>query len=124
MSDSLQGKAILLAESACFIGAELAEDLIARGGVPIGPVADLAAALLLVEHEQLDAAVISLTLKDQSSQPVADCLNERGIPYVILTAHNRRDAGSDHGGAPVLSKPISTERVFAEMERLLIEGAS
>ena len=57
------------------------------GATVIGPIADAATALTLVETEAVDCAVLDYKLIDGTSLPVADALLERGVPFLFASAY-------------------------------------
>ena len=53
-----------------------------------------------------DIAVLDLNLHGQKSFPVADALDERGVPFVIISGHSHGIVPDRHSARPFLSKPF------------------
>jgi len=58
------------------------------GATVIGPIADAATALMLVETEAVDCAVLDYKLVDGTSLPVADALLDRGVPFLFSSTYD------------------------------------
>lgn len=81
------------------------EDMIRDLGCTIvGSAADLEQALALVD-EAIDIAVLDVNLNGERSDPVADRLAERKIPFIFATGYGLNGLAAAHTEAPVLRKP-------------------
>lgn len=63
MSGAFTGKKVLIVDDEYFVAANLKKELSGRGAVVIGPVGNLMSALSLIQHEQLDAAILDVNLE-------------------------------------------------------------
>jgi CheY-like chemotaxis protein len=116
---ALLGKHILLVEDE-FLVAMLASDTLAdEGAVVLGPAATLAQALALVKQETIDLAVLDVNLNGERSEPVADALTARRIPFVVLTGYGQE--GWRGPPAPILDKPYTPERLITFLTDVLSE---
>jgi|RhiMethySRZTD1v2_1073278.scaffolds.fasta_scaffold2281746_1 DNA-binding NarL/FixJ family response regulator len=101
----------LLAETLC--------DLLQDAGLePVGPAATVAAALRLVAQDGIDAALLDIRLKRETSFPIAHVLRQRGIPWVFLTSYQQHQLPDDLGDALVIEKPFSPAALVEIVRRL------
>ena len=82
----LNGMRLLLVEDYFPLAANLADIAAPSGADVIGPVATVADALQLIEQvPELDAAVLDINLREETSYPVADALRARNVPFFFST---------------------------------------
>ena len=106
-----QGKRILLVENEYFLADEVRRKLTMLGAVVIGPVADVAGALELIEVSEIDAAVLDVHLGDEFVFPVADMLDELGIPFVFATGYEPAFIPGEYSGYALCEKPTELEKI-------------
>lgn len=107
MNESLfQGRRILLAEDEYLIAEAMRRNLEKAGAIVVGPVASVVAALALVESEQIDGALLDVSLRDQKIFPVAEALAARGIPFLFTTGYGEMDLPTKWRSAPRCEKPV------------------
>lgn len=111
----LKGRRVLVVEDEALIALFLEEELLAVGCAVIGPVSKLDAAVKLAKEEQLDAAILDVTVRGGDTFPVATILTDRGTPFIFATGYGEWTLPDAFRGKPVLKKPFS----FAELERAL-----
>jgi len=114
---ALSGKKILIVEDE-FLVALMAEGALAEQGVAVlGPAANAADALKLVEAGAPDAVLLDLNLNGVRSDAVAAALRKSRTPFLLATGY-----GANPGGGftePVLEKPYTEDQLVAALERLL-----
>src|SRR5882724_10603009 len=88
MAGPLDGRCILVVEDEAAVSLMIAHLAVEAGATVIGPIADAATALTLVETEAVDCAVLDYKLIDGTSLPVADALLERGVPFLFASAYD------------------------------------
>jgi DNA-binding response OmpR family regulator len=109
---------ILVVEDEWLIADELENMLGALGYEIMGPVPRGADALALLADGVADAAVLDISLDGHYSFPVAAELIRRKIPFLFLSGYTRSDIPAEFRHAPLLAKPVSLERLAAEMNAL------
>lgn len=115
-----EGLRVLVVEDEAMIAADLAETLRALGCEVVGPVGTVETALRLVTlAEQLDVAVLDVSLHGRASFPVADALAKRGVPVVFATGYSELPESSGGIAAAVLRKPVAP----ADLAAALISSA-
>jgi len=122
MTNLLQGKRILVVEDEGLIAMLIGDAILDEGGVVVGPAPDLDRAVALARDEGIDAAVLDCNLAGRSSDPVADILVTRGIPFLFATGYGNLagcGASASHATAPVLGKPFRIDALVALLERMV-----
>lgn len=113
---------VLVVEDNMIIAMDL-EDSIRRLGV--GSVAiegSVETALAAIETRLPDFAIIDFNLGDETSEPIAHALKERGVRFVLATGYSEmKDRLEELGAAGVLHKPFGQRDLKAA---LLGEGAT
>jgi len=119
----LAGRRILIVEDETLIALDLESLLIDNGCVVVGPVNTIDGALALLAQAPLDAALLDLNLGGRPSTPVAERLNARCIPYVVVTAYGRA-AGRipELTHAPRVDKPIDYDGLIRLLHQVLATG--
>ena len=108
--DALRGRRLLVVEDEYMIAASLARGLEGGGAEVAGPAGSVrdALALVEVEGERLDGAVLDINLRDERVYPVADALVARGVPFIFLTGYDARVIPDAYAGVPRCEKPVSS----------------
>jgi CheY-like chemotaxis protein len=112
------GKRILVVEDEALV-AMMLEDMLADFGCEVvGPAMRLDEGLELARLNGLDAAVLDINLGGERSYPIADLLEERGVPHAFVT-------GYGHSGRPgredrVLQKPYREPQLRAVLAEMLV----
>jgi CheY-like chemotaxis protein len=118
----LVGRRILLVEDEFLIVEAMEEWLSQAGAEVVGPVPSVERALDLIEDEgnALDAAVLDVNLGlGKAAYPIADRLNELGVPYLFTTADVRIIDHPAHRERPRLEKPVARAQLLEALEKLL-----
>jgi CheY-like chemotaxis protein len=89
-----------------------------NGCEPVGPAANVALALRLIEKSRIDAAILDVRLMDEVSFSVAYALRARGIPLMFLTASQRRDLPVDLSDEILIEKPFKAPMLIETVRRL------
>lgn len=123
MSGSLRGCTILLVEDEYMIAMDMADQLRRAKAEVLGPVGHVDDALDLIEDHagQVDAAVLDVNLgAGKTAYPIADRLQELGIPYLFATGDVqvlRKATG------PILEKPVLEAKLLHALTTLLTPQA-
>ena len=73
----------------------------------LGPVNSVAEALELLDHGGADAAVLDVTLGQETSEPVARRLLASSIPFVTCSGYSRSQLPGAYVSAPLIGKPLN-----------------
>ena len=118
----LAGRRILIVEDEFLIAEVMEEWLSGAGAEVVGPVPSVEQALELLEEpgKALDGAVLDVNLgRGETAYPIADRLNERGVPYLFATGEVRIADDPDHRARLRLEKPLTKQMLVREVQRLV-----
>ncbi|WP_037504161.1 HWE histidine kinase domain-containing protein [Sphingomonas jaspsi] len=117
-SDLLLEQRILLVEDSLIIALD-AEDILKRlGAKAVFTDATVAGAISTIETERPTMAVLDINLGDANSFPIADRLNDLGIPFLFATGYGEQSKLPErHMSRIVIQKPYT----LATMTRRLPE---
>ncbi|MBB5695781.1 response regulator [Muricoccus pecuniae] len=123
----LAGRCILIVEDEFLIAEVMEEWLSGAGAEVIGPVPSVEQALELLEKpgKALDGAVLDVNLgRGETAYPIANRLNERGVPYIFATGDVRIIDDPEHRKRVRLEKPVTRTQLLRALEMLLKTRAS
>jgi CheY-like chemotaxis protein len=116
----LRGQQILVVEDEPIIAMELQASLEDDGAEVIGPACTLAAALDLATRAQFSAAILDITLGQETVAPVARLLRQRGIPFLFYSGQTKSDpVRREWPDTPALPKPTPPQRIAQAVAALL-----
>jgi two-component SAPR family response regulator len=119
-SSRLAGSKVLVAEATAVIALDLERTLRGFDCGVLGPVGSVAEALLLLERERPDAALLELDLSDGHAAPLAETLASLGVPFALATAHDRSDQDEPVlRGVPRVMKPYESGQLYRTLIHLL-----
>jgi CheY-like chemotaxis protein len=110
---------VLVVEDDVVLAMRIAELLEDMGSTPVGPAISVVTALPIALHEQLDAALLDVSLIDQSVEPVAEVLDRRGVPFAVVTARSRDHLPQSLRVRPYIEKPFTDRQLRATAAFLL-----
>ncbi len=86
---------VLIVEDEWLVAIDLAEEVTGDGYEVLGPAHTVSEALDLIKDADVDAALLDVNLRNETSYPVAEALAERGVPFSFLSgyAENQLEAG-------------------------------
>ena len=110
---------VLIVEDSTLIAMDLEDILEGFGCEVIGPVGTLKEALVCLEQEPIDVAVVDYLLEDGNAGPLAESLNEKSIPFVICTGSGEVEISSRFPYTPILGKPYNPDDVSLVVNSLI-----
>jgi CheY-like chemotaxis protein len=114
----LENRRILIVEDENLIAIVIEDTLQSAGCITLGPVGKLDAAVLMATEEQIDAAVLDVTIRGGQVFPVADVLIQRNIPFVFASGYGDWALPEAFRGMPRLSKPYTPDELEAALAAL------
>ncbi|EYD73369.1 HWE histidine kinase domain-containing protein [Limimaricola hongkongensis] len=115
----LEGRRVMVVEDEFLIAISLEMALGEQGALVEGPYTKLAEARQAVSTRP-DAAVLDVRLGTESSLPLARDLTALGVPLLFVTGNvDGEKLKQEFPDSEVLSKPVSEDRVVAELKRLI-----
>ena len=118
MAPWLDGKSILIVEDEFLIGLMLTKEIVRVGGIAVGPATSVVDALQAIASRMIDLVILDAKLVDGSAADLATCLDERRIPYVVVSGYDKADLPSGLRKAPFVAKPISIPVLLEVIEGL------
>ncbi len=122
MDDSghiLDGAKLLVVEDSFAVADALSWELSTFGAVEVRMSPSVETALEQISAEPFDAALLDVNLGGESVLPVADQLDEHGVPFVFVTGYSESDLlEGRYSEAPKYQKPVSVAQIvpcLAEM---------
>ncbi|MDC7789885.1 response regulator [Rhodoplanes sp. TEM] len=90
----------------------LLEDMLGDLGYTIaGAVGRIDDAVKLAKAGAFDLAILDVNLNGQTVSPVAEILEERGVPFVFATGYGERGLPEKFMNRPTLQKPFQQENL-------------
>lgn len=112
-------KKVLIVEDNALIAFGYKAALEDEGYSVLGPVRNVADALHSIQTEEPDAVLLDVDLGGVESEPVAEALVKRGIPFLVLTGTLRSMVSGQHLlTAPMLSKPVPESLLLTTIAEL------
>lgn len=116
------GAHVLILEDEAIIAFDLATAVEAADGIVVGPAGTVAAALALIDEEDVSAAILDTNLPDGDLTPVASRLIDRGVPVIVHTGIAAPDElRRRYPDLPVYLKPTSSDGLVAALCDMLAE---
>jgi len=100
---------VLLVEDEALVAIMVQESLAEFGFDVVGPVSKVSEAAAAAKFGRFDAAVLDINLGDELVYPVAEILEQRGVPFVFVTGYDADSVDTRFSGVPILQKPIERE---------------
>ncbi len=116
---ALANARILIVEDEYYLADDLARALEAQGAQVVGPVGSLEEAEALVRAGGLDCAILDMNLRGEMAFPVADRLDQEGIPFVVASGYTEAALPERFASSPRLEKPLLASDVIDLLPRLI-----
>ena len=121
----LAGRRILVAEDEALLAIDLALSIQDALGQVVGPVATVAEALVLLENEVIEAAILDVHLTDRDIVPVAKALLANGAAVIFHTASEiPGEIIATFGAVAICPKPMASEAVVHRLKRAIDDAGA
>jgi CheY-like chemotaxis protein len=120
MTETGQASRVLVVEDEELIAEIIVDMLTDAGCAVVGPYLRFADALHAAETETFDAAVVDLNLAGRPSDPIAEALAQRNLPFVFLTGYGRGARPAGHGKAPIVGKPFESLELLDALTQAMV----
>ena len=115
---------VLLVEDSLIIALDAEEALQSAGVATVTVVSTVNQALLVLESQKIDAALLDINLGNQLSLPVAEELLKRAIPFAFATGYGDQiDFGDQFAAVPVLQKPYRRDQILEILRGFKLQAA-
>lgn len=119
----LQNCLVLIAEDEPFIALDLAMAVEAAHGEVIGPVGSVADAISLLKGARLHGALLDVQLSDGDVSPVAELLDDSGVPFLFHSGLGLIPAlKMRYPAAQVYNKPTPPSQLIDALAALIRFG--
>jgi DNA-binding NtrC family response regulator len=119
MTRVLDGLSILIVEDQVLTGMLVSEEIKCAGGNAIGPVASVSCALKEIESKQVDLALLDAKLLDGSAETLVTHLEQRRIPYIVVSGYEKETLPVTLKGAPFVAKPVSMQLLVEAVQAVI-----
>ncbi|WP_297803369.1 response regulator [uncultured Brevundimonas sp.] len=107
MSDALAGRRVLIVEDESLVAMLLETILEDLECQIVGPAGSVEEGVNVAKAQDIDAALLDVNVAGQYVFPVAECLKERGIPFVFSTGYGEGGLPDQWRGHPTIQKPFT-----------------
>lgn len=115
---------VLVVEDDALVAWDVETALLDAGCLVVGPANGVARALELMDAHKLDLVVLDLNLGTDSSAPIADRLQEKGIPFLFLSGHSREFLPQRHRERPLVAKPFHPSLLIRAVQQAIDYSAA
>jgi DNA-binding response OmpR family regulator len=122
MPSNLAGKRVMVVEDEMLVSLFVEDILSEAGCVVIGPFARLKEALAAAKVEMFDVALLDVNLANEKVFPVAYALEERGIPFLLLTGYGDSALPKDRQDWEACPKPYLPTDLVIRIARKIGEA--
>lgn len=110
---------ILIVEDDFLIALAIQEIVELAGFEVVGPYRRLTSAWDVARRLELSAAFLDIRIEGGTVFPVANALQNRGIPFAFVTGNPELITAKIYPEAPVINKPFVPEDVEKALQRLV-----
>jgi CheY-like chemotaxis protein len=108
----LQNLRVLIVEDEALVAMLIEEYLAEFGCTVVSSARRVAVALKCIgEGEGIDVAVLDVNLAGESVRPIAEALEERGIPFIFASGYGAKGVEARWSSRPVLQKPFAASEL-------------
>jgi DNA-binding response OmpR family regulator len=104
---------VLVVDDEPFVALDISTTLSAAGCEVVGPAFSLQRALQLIEEKGCDAAILDANLGAENAGPIAEALQARGVPFLVLSGYAIEEFPDALQRAPFLGKPYNPTELLA-----------
>lgn len=113
-------KRVFIVEDEILIAFEMSDILEDLGFEIVGPSVHVEEAEELARDEKIDAAFLDVNMGDgKNSEPVANVLRSRGVPFIFVTAYNDDQITFRTSDEKVLRKPVTGKDMLAALDSVV-----
>ncbi len=116
---ALQGRKVMIVEDELLVAMLLEEALLEYGCEIVGPFSTVETALEAARDVVAHVAVLDVNLRGQRVYPVAEMLESRGIPFLLMSGYGRDGVPPEHANWVACSKPFLPGDLVRALTELL-----
>lgn len=119
MSDLLSGRRVLVVEDDMIILMAIEDMLADLGCTDVTAAPSIAKALALIDAQSFDVAMLDANLGKETSEPIADALAARNIPFLFATGYRDLAFDGQHKARTILRKPFQLADLARSFRQVL-----
>lgn len=113
-------KEIFIVEDDTIVALDMADLLERLGFEVVGPAVHQEQAIEIARTDKFDAAFLDVNLGgSKTSEPVAEILRQRGIPFIFVTAYDASEISFRVSDERVLKKPVTGDEMLGALRTVL-----
>ncbi len=116
---ALRGRRVMVVEDELLVAMLIEETLLDCGCEVVGPFSTLETALHAAGEIAVHLAVLDVNLRGQRVYPVAEMLEARGIPFLLMSGYGQEGVPAGHPGWIAQSKPFLPSELVRTLAGLL-----
>ena len=110
------GLNVLLVEDNFLVAMMMKRTLIECGCTVIGPISSVEEGTRIARESEIDGAILDINIRGGTSQPIAEALEQRGLPFFFITGYGSPQMLPDRLRQVFrLSKPVNARRLLEVM---------
>ncbi len=110
---------VLLVEDEWLIAMDLAMVIEEQGHVVVGPAQNVRTAMELIKVSRIDAAFLDINLGSEMSFPIAQALDDKGVPVTFVSAYARKNLREEFCAFDLLPKPVDLHLFEQQLCKML-----
>lgn len=115
------GKRALVVEDETLIGMLTMAMIKELGYAALGPMTNIADANDIIDKHDFDVAVIDLNLNGTVAYPLAEALDNKGVPFVFVTGYAPDSIDGRFAHVPLIRKPIPREALASAIAKVIAQ---
>ncbi|MBV8700220.1 response regulator [Bradyrhizobium sp.] len=113
---------IFLVEDEVFIRMLLADMVLELGHGVVAEAGTIGEGLHLARSIDFDLAILDINLGKHTAEPIADVIDQRGLPIIFASAHNEYGLPPGLSGRTLLQKPFQISHLSAAIDAAMRNG--
>ena len=119
MAEPPPARRVMVVEDEMLVAMLIEDTLRDQGYDVVGPFTNLPDALAAAGREAADIALLDVNLRGQRVYPVAELLESRGIPFLLLSGYGSEAVPAEHAHWAACSKPFMPRDLTRRMETIM-----
>jgi CheY-like chemotaxis protein len=120
LMSALANRLILVVEDEFLIAAALCDMLEDASAIVIGPAVSVGEAMQLLQDHDVEGAILDMNLNGQWSDPIAEELKTRLIPFVFTTGYGKNER-TERFGVRTVTKPYAWEEIEEQLGKAMFD---
>ncbi len=116
---ALEGKRVLVIEDDYYLATDDAATIEEAGGTVVAFTADANEARALMEHEQIDCALVDINLGYGPVFETAQALRDHHVPFIFTTGYDAAAIPQEFRNVVRLEKPFDQRKLLTTLANML-----